>query len=1133
MRAEEDDSADEPTRIRRHEEPLPRELPSWARELLGAELDHFELLDCIGEGGMGRVFRARDTRLDRLVALKALNPEYAVDPDMRRRFEQEAKAAARLDSPFFARVYHVGVDKGVCFIAMELVEGRTLRQEIAIHGALEPGFVLRIGAALAYGLHHASQRGVVHRDVKPSNIVIDEGGAVKLIDMGLARDFLQASGDVTQTNVTMGTLDYISPEQASDPRHVDVRSDIYSLGCTLYHALTGKPPFPEGTDLQKLLSHQSEKPPNPRDAAPSLPEEFADLVMDMMAKRPIDRPQSPVELIHRMQETAAALNVAMPTSAPALPPTRSDAWWQQQLLWWGPALVLLLAVIVYAMLPVERDPDPTWSRSPTANVAVPETKDRQTKAPETARRTSVGPVIIVAENADLAAAVRDAPEGAVLQLVGDEYAISATAESEAPRGLVVAKNLAIEPLAEQGRVRVRFNPMSLGMAASKESIALIQVRGARLRLSRIWIEPGIRDRSCVGVRIDQGEVELRDCLFDRGVDAMSPAAGGTIALAVNGGGVLAVDSRFIAGDGLLKTSGGPATIHLWNSLIGPYRRAFVFDAKTDVHVKHSAFLAGGEAIFTFNNPTGVTLAVDHSIFAASPGSPTALLIDSPKDQPFSASMWRGSGNLYAGGFARRISAGGRTLLADDGKMQGWGFLDQAAQSTNEWPWAAAWEPLAHPVDEDEVWRPRLALKDDMAPLTSDGLPVGVFPGASDDDVPDGRKQTGRAAAPHETPRLRNAVWIVDPSLPTDPASGVFATLGEAVRLAPEGRSTSIQLGGKGDLRERNVKIVGKAIVLRTTERKALRLSDAPDVEIGPGAMFEIGEGGKLELAGAQLDVFAGRDDSAGAAFARCSAGGIVELGDSTVRVSQGQGAQAMVLFRPTSDGANEGASPPLLKLNRSDVRGAGSLLAAEPRQPWSLEAVSSRLGAEAPLVRLSGAGPRAAEHAANLVRLRQSVALLGSSLLQLEPSVDGFGEPTATPIQFDVEGSLFVSALSGINAPLLDVTAPPGVRMGADWTYAVKWQGDWNVVAGFATLLRVPETDRSAGMGTTTTRSLSFPDWLNAYRLSTSRQHHQSARTSAVANVWEASLPRGVSWLDQFASLPAAFAEESAFQGLP
>jgi len=1127
----EEDSADEPTRIRRADDPQPRELPPWARELLGSELDHFELLDCIGEGGMGRVFRARDVRLDRLVALKVLNPEFVNDSDMRRRFEQEAKAAARLDSPFFARVYHVGFDKGVCFIAMELVEGRTLRQEIAQNGAVDPAFVLRVGAAIAYGLHHAAQRGVVHRDIKPSNIVVDDDGAVKLIDMGLARDFLQVDGEGTQTNVTMGTLDYISPEQASDPRRVDVRSDIYSLGCTLFHALTGQPPFPEGTDLQKLLSHQNEKAPNPRDVVGDLPVEFAELVMSMMAKRPIDRPQTPAELIHRMQETASALNVAMPTSAPALPPPRAETWWHQQLLWWGPALVLLLGVAIYAMIPGDRDVDPTWSRTATTSGNATETRDRQAKAAETTKRVGVGPVIVVPENADLAAIVRDAPEGAMLQLVGDEYAVSAVAEGDSVRGLLIAKNLGIEPASDKGRVRLRFNPMSLNIAEMKESLALIQVRGAELRLKRLWIEPGVRDRACVGVRVDQGELEVRDCFFDRSVDAMAPAASGSTSIVVNGGRATALDSRFVAGDGVVKTTGAPATVFLWNSLVGPYRRAFSFDAKTDVQVRHSAFLASGEALFTLNSSTSVTLNVEHTVFSATAGAPAELLIDSPKNQPVSASLWRGSGNLYAGGFARRISANGRTLSEDLPKMRGWGFVDELETRTADWPWAVAWETLANPTDEDEIWRPQLALKEGVAAPTSDGLPVGVIPGSGPSVAEEDPAK--KKAAANELNRSKGGGWVVDPNQSTNESAGVFATLAEAVRKAPEGKATAVTIArGNGELQERNVKIAGKTIVLRTAAPRAVRLGEPRDMEIGPGALFDVGEGGTLELDGVRLDVFAGKNDPAGAAFVRCSAGGAVDANNATIKVGQGQGAQAMVFYRPSAAGANEGAAPPNLKIRRSDLRCSGSLMAAEPRQPWSVDSSSSRLAAEGPLIRVSGTSSRIAEATANAVKLRQCVSLLGGGLLQLEPSTDVLGEASATPIQFDAEGSLFV-AVGSNSAPLIDVAAQGSARMGTDWSASVKWTGDWNAIAGFAALMRLPDSDRAAGMATAGTRSLQFHEWVSAQRLSPTKQHHQISRLAALRSIWDPALPHGKEWLGLLVNAPSSFAEESTFQELP
>jgi serine/threonine protein kinase len=1122
------------TRIRRSEEPETRETPQWAKALIGAELGHFELLDCIGEGGMGRVFRARDARLDRLVALKVLNPELAGDPDMRRRFEQEAKAAGRLDSPFFARVYHFGVDQGVCFIAMELVEGQTLRQAILESGALEPELVLKVGASLAYGLHHASQRGVIHRDVKPSNIVIDGDGNVKLIDMGLARDFLQVSGDATKTNVTMGTLDYISPEQASDPRHVDVRSDIYSLGCTLYHALTGQPPFPEGTDLQKLLSHQSEKPPNPRDVAPDAPEELADLVVAMMAKRPIDRPQSPAELIGRMQEAAASLQVEMPTSAPALPPPKAPSWRQHQLMWWGPALALLLAATIYAWIPGERDPDLNWDRRSTAaNASQSETKDRPTKS-EPPRRFGVGPVVVVPEGADLAKFVKEAPEGAVLQLAGDEYAVTATADADSARGLLVEKNLTLEPLSDRGRIRLGFHPTA---AAVKDSLSLIQVRSAKLTLNRMWIEPGVRERGCVGIRVDQGELDLRDCLFDRGVDAMALPPAGTFALLVNGGKVAAIDTRFAAGDGVLKTSGEPASFYLWNSLIGPYRRAFVLDAsKSEVQIKHSAVMAGGEAVFTLSNPTGVSLAVEHSVFVAPPSSAHAILIDSPKNNPMPATLWKGAGNLYAGGYSRQIVSNGRPLVEDVERMRGWGFLDDGAQRAAEWPWAATWEALSHPDDESENWRPLLALKDGVGGLTPDGLPVGVNPGSAPPVVaeePDAKTRNNRATPQTDVVRNRNGGFLVEPSQSTNVSAGVFASLEEAVRRAPEGKSTTITISrGEAELRARLVKIVGKTIVLRTADRRTLRLAEPKDMEIGPSAMFDVGEGGKLALDGARFDVFAGRGDVGGAAFVRCSSGGVVEAVDSAVGVSQHQGAQAMVFFRPSSAGAQEGAAPPSLKIKRSDIRGAGSLVAADPRQPWSLDASESRIGVEGPLLKLGGASGRLGEPTANVAKLRQCVALLGTSLLLIEPTPDAFGDPSATAVQCEIDATVIVSVGAG-NAPLLDVTAPPGLRSGVDWTNAVKWQGDWNLFAGFQSFLRLPEQDRTAGMTTTNMRTYAYADWLAYFRLSAGKQLQQSARAPAVRSVWDVTLPNGKAWLDQFGSIPAAFADEASLQGLP
>jgi serine/threonine protein kinase len=277
--------------------------------LRGRRLAHFELIEPIGVGGMAAVLRARDTQLDRLVALKILPPEMAADPENVRRFHQEARSAARLDHENIARVFFCGEDQRLHFIAFEFVEGDNLRTMLEKRGRLPVGEALHYMLQVAAGLAHASRRGVVHRDIKPSNIIITPNGRAKLVDMGLARS-LEPQHDMglTQSGVTLGTFDYISPEQALEPRDADVRSDIYSLGCTLYHMLTGQAPVPEGTAAKKLHHHQHVKPTDPRQSVPDLPDEVAIILDRMMAKHPKDRYQTPEHLVHHLYLAARKLD---------------------------------------------------------------------------------------------------------------------------------------------------------------------------------------------------------------------------------------------------------------------------------------------------------------------------------------------------------------------------------------------------------------------------------------------------------------------------------------------------------------------------------------------------------------------------------------------------------------------------------------------------------------------------------------------------------------------------------------------------------------------------------------------------------------------------------------------------------
>ncbi|MBI3987187.1 MAG: serine/threonine protein kinase, partial [Lentisphaerae bacterium] len=273
--------------------------------LRGRTLAHFELLEPIGVGGMAAVLRARDKELDRIVALKILPPEMAADPENVQRFHQEARAAAKLDHENIARVFYCGEDQHLHFIAFEYVEGENLRTILERRGRLPVPEAVRYILQIAAGLEHAASRGVVHRDIKPSNIIISPSGRAKLVDMGLARSLGRRDGKgLTQSGVTLGTFDYLSPEQALEPREADVRSDIYSLGCTFYHVLTGQPPVPEGTAAKKLHHHQHVSPVDPRQLNPDIPDEVAIILHRMMAKDPRERYQHPVHLIHHLMQVA-------------------------------------------------------------------------------------------------------------------------------------------------------------------------------------------------------------------------------------------------------------------------------------------------------------------------------------------------------------------------------------------------------------------------------------------------------------------------------------------------------------------------------------------------------------------------------------------------------------------------------------------------------------------------------------------------------------------------------------------------------------------------------------------------------------------------------------------------------------
>ncbi|MEM8910427.1 MAG: serine/threonine-protein kinase [Planctomycetota bacterium] len=378
---------------------IPQTPAELTRRLQGRSLNHFRLIDQIGGGGMGAVFRARDEQLGREVAVKVV-PFAGGDPDLQRRFRNEAQSAARLDHPLIARVFEVGSDGPWHYIVFEYVDGHNVREMVQRDGPISIDDAVYFTSQLAEAIGHASRRGIVHRDIKPSNVIVTQDGSIKLVDMGLARsENFDTSDDLTASGVTLGTFDYISPEQAHDPRAADFRSDVYSLGCTLYFMLTGSPPFPGGTMLQKLLSHGNAAVPDVRDQCDRASSDLAAVIKKMLAKQPDQRYQSSDALISDLRELASRENLVRSRGvvAPSGDEHRNFLWRRlsRHLPWIVAASLMLISVAWLELMAWQTRRDfnrqVAESRSPDATeslIVMPTSQPEPTASPELALSTS-------------------------------------------------------------------------------------------------------------------------------------------------------------------------------------------------------------------------------------------------------------------------------------------------------------------------------------------------------------------------------------------------------------------------------------------------------------------------------------------------------------------------------------------------------------------------------------------------------------------------------------------------------------------------------------------------------------------------------------------------------------------------
>ncbi|MBN2409766.1 MAG: protein kinase, partial [Candidatus Aminicenantes bacterium] len=272
-------------------------LPELAPGSIFAE--RYLIIDTLGKGGMGKVYKALDQEINESVALKLIKPEIAADREAIERFQNEIKIARRITHKNICRMYHLGREKDTFYITMEYIQGENLKKMIKMTRGMSLGAALGIARQICQGLVEAHRLGIVHRDLKPQNSMLDEDGGVRVMDFGIASS-VETRG-ATLPGMMIGTPEYMSPEQI-DGNPVDARSDIYSLGIILYEMLTGKTPFTGDTPWSVVLKHKNERPHDPREINPAIPEAMSRIILRCLEKSKDKRYQSAEELLSALQD---------------------------------------------------------------------------------------------------------------------------------------------------------------------------------------------------------------------------------------------------------------------------------------------------------------------------------------------------------------------------------------------------------------------------------------------------------------------------------------------------------------------------------------------------------------------------------------------------------------------------------------------------------------------------------------------------------------------------------------------------------------------------------------------------------------------------------------------------------------
>jgi hypothetical protein len=1066
---------------------------------------------------MAAVLKARDLDLGRVVALKILPPESARDPENVTRFKQEARAAAKLDHENIARAYFCGEDQGLHFIAFEFVEGVTLRALIDRRGPLPAGECVRYMIQVAAGLAHAAERGVVHRDVKPSNILITPDGRAKIVDMGLARhlDAGSVNGGVTQSGVTLGTFDYISPEQALDPRRADVRSDIYSLGCAFYHALTCRPPVPEGTAAKKLQAHQSIDPLDPRELNPAIPDDLAAILARMMAKDPDRRYQTPAELIAHLKAVGDRLRVpldavasdstvrAVPADARILPdPPRLRLGW----------VVAVAAVAVAAVVVAVSATGPGQGGVPWANrVAVATAPDTtpgpgggSVSSPLTDLQADPDGFIPVTNAASLARVLtttKDIPLR--VKLASGSYDLTTI-------DLPVIQGREVEfsgPLGQMARVRIA----SSSGKRTDRSPGGLTLRAKSVTIHNVWfdIASPARSEDLNTTEIDAGlaildstRIDLRDCVF-----LSEPDARRAQSTAVS----------------VAPVTGELVSVHLDRCLFGAGGVGLRLPARAELSVGDCGFGPLAEAIHVYSEkqpldldpPEMTPVRLDRSSFMLPPGSAVVGAAESLKPKVMAgycvfapaggATDPKGPGDRHAVivRVAGESSDDVRPHLMD-GRKNAFYRVDPVATSARgglpeEWkateapgwielkqrPWAEP-DPLAALADDHYhyPWKAfRLRVFDSPDPdLFIPGDDVTRVYGARFSANPrtDGSRvyKIWPPQNPSKDANVNPKVWVPEG---TNLKSGEYSDLVKLLRDAQSGDTILIRHNGRLEVEQQ---VIQPPKPGNPASRGDFQLTFKPDKDYKPVltprmvnlrdlSLFRVLEG-QVTFEGVQFLLKPGTDQDKlaavtlvagrGCTFRRCVFT-LEESDDRLVAVVSLTDPDVEMKMNP----AVGQRFPPKLTFENCLIRGRGRGVWVPMSRPFELDMKQCITAIGGPVVGVRAAGRDPGASAGSLVRFSQVTALIGGPLIELHGGK--VGEMRASglvPTTVTADACLF-AAVHGAGQPIVEVE---GTDLDPkDSNQVLKWvRGEPNRFANFDPLMPVAVV-RPGGDGTPP------PDW--------------------------------------------------------